>query len=134
MVIGLTEYLWKRCADIFLFVIYSKVCVSVLYIESGTFCALQYIHQIWYYSEIISGINTFFEQVYEWHSSYAFEYQLIFCSRVKYYPSFLEKFIFLFPFVSIFFNFFVNDSIFGIISIRKDSDNNRIIPLLFALA
>ena len=133
MVIGLTEYLWKRCADIFLFVIYSKVCVSVLYIESGTFCALQYIHQIGYYSEIISGINTFFEQVYERHSSYAFEYQLIFCNRVKYYPSFLEKIIFLFPFASIFFNFIVNDYIFGIVSIRYES-GNRIIPLLFVLA
>ena len=131
MVVGLTEYLLKRCADIFLFVIYSKVCVSVLYIESGTFCALQNIHQIGYYSEIISGINTYSEKVYERQSSYSLERQLVFCSRVKYYPPFLENFIFFIPFASIFFNIFVND-IFGVVSIYNDS-GSRIILLLFIL-
>ena len=116
--------LWKRCADIFLCVIYSKVmrvcgdihkavfiiiCALVrvsclgrylkvkddlLHIEAATFCVIQYIQKILYYSEILSGINTYFEQVYERHSSCDFECNLFFFIRAKYEPSFLEKIIF----------------------------------------
>jgi hypothetical protein len=154
-VVGLAEYLWKRPADIFLFVIkffifktkfikqstllyllwsdilrrcifyaccllcfieahivpkrqIKKVYLSVfgryrykikfkddiLHIEAATFCVLQYIQKILYYSEILSGINTYFEQVYERHSSCDFECNLFFFIRAKYEPSFLEKIIF----------------------------------------
>ena len=46
---------------------------------------------------------------------------------------FLEKYIFLFPFSSIFLNFIINDSIFGIALIHNDL-SGRIMPLLFVLA
>ena len=148
-VVGLVEYLWKRPADIFLFVIkfvifmtkfikrsgpsilrrcifyaccllcfieahivpkrqIKKVYLSVfgryrykikfkddiLHIEAATFCVIQYIQKILNYSEILSGINTYFEQVYERHSSCDFECNLFFFIRAKYEPSFLEKIIF----------------------------------------
>ena len=144
-VVGLAEYLWKRPAAIFLFVIkfvifmtkfikqstlsyllwsdyFAKVYIlrrlftlcywsshctketdkkgvslsfreiplkikfkdDILHIEAATFCVIQYIQKIWYYSEIVSGINTYFEQVYERHSSCAFECNLFFCIRAKY--------------------------------------------------
>ena len=68
-----------------------------------------------------------------WYSSCAFECKLFFGRKVQYGPSFLEKYIFLFPFSSIFLNFIINDSIFGIVSIHNDS-SGRIMPLLLALA
>ena len=43
MVVGLTEYPWKRCADIFLCVIYSKVVHIYDYIHKAVYiiiCAL----------------------------------------------------------------------------------------------
>ena len=46
---------------------------------------------------------------------------------------FLEKYIFLFLLSSVFLNFIINDSIFGIVLIHNDS-SGRIMPLLFALA
>ena len=98
-----------------------KVKENVLHIETETFCVFQYIQQIWYYSEILSGIHTTFKQVHERYSSFACECKLFFGIRVSYEPSFLEKIISLFPFSSIFFNFIINDSIFGVVSIRNDS-------------
>ena len=110
-----------------------KVKDDVLHIESATFCVFQYIQQIWYYSEILSGIHTTFKQVHERYSSCACECKLFFGIRVSYEPSFLEKIISLFPFSSIFFNFIINDSIFGVVSIRNDL-GSRIMPLLLVLA
>jgi len=106
---------------------------DVLHIEAAAFCDLQYIQKVWYYSEILSDIHTTFEQVDEKYSSCAFEFQFVLGSRVRYERSFLEKYIFLFPFSSIFFNFIINDSIFGVVLVRNDS-GSRIIPLLFILA
>ena len=98
-----------------------KVKENVLHIETETFCVFQYIQQIWYYSEILSGIHTTFKQVLERYSSCACECKLFYGIRMSYEPSFLEKIISLFPFSSIFFNFIINDSIFGVVSIRNDS-------------
>ena len=110
-----------------------KVKENVLHIETETFCVFQYIQQIWFYSEILSGIHTTFKQVHERYSSCACEFKLFFGIRVSYEPSFLEKIISLFPFSSKFFNFIINDSIFGVVSIHNDS-GSRIMPLLLVLA
>ena len=56
---------------------------DVLHIEAAAFCDLQYIQKVWYYSEILSGIQTTFEQVDEKYSSCAFEFQLVLGSRVR---------------------------------------------------
>ena len=40
---------------------YLEVKDDILHIEAATFWDLQYIQKIWYYSEILSGINTYFE-------------------------------------------------------------------------
>jgi len=72
----------------------------VLFIEAYAFCDLQYIKQVWYYSEILSSVRATFEQVDETYSSCTLEFQLVLGNRVRYGPSFLEKYIFLFQFSS----------------------------------
>ena len=91
-----------------------------------------YLSQVLYFSKIISGIQTYFEQVNDIHLA---PMNASFSSAAKWSVGrlFLEKYIFLFPFSSIFLNFIINDSIFGIVLIHNDS-SGRIIPLLFVLA
>ena len=40
---------------------YLEVKDDILHIEAATFWDPQYIQKIWYYSKILSGINTYFE-------------------------------------------------------------------------
>ena len=72
----------------------------VLFIEAYAFYDLHYIKQVWYYLEILSSICATFEQVDETYSSCTLEFQFVLGNRVRYEPSFLEKYIFLFQFSS----------------------------------
>ena len=57
---------------------------DALHIEEAAFWDLQYIKKVWYYSEILSGIHTTFEQVDEKYSSCAFDFHFVFGSRERY--------------------------------------------------
>ena len=105
--------------------------------EDLPFEAASFLRLPVYPADIIQFGNTFWYPALfwacTWYSSCTSECNFFFRSKVRYCLSFLEIYIFLFPFSSIFLNFIINDSIFEIVSIRNNS-GNRIIPLLFALS
>jgi len=67
-----------------------KVKDDFLHIEAYAFFDIKYIYQIWYYSEIFSGIQTTFEHGNEKYSFFSCKFQLVFFSRVRYEIPFLE--------------------------------------------